>query len=153
MRQKTTDIACDCECTAQMEGPGLHYIRASYRKQAAQVAAGNNRMLRNRSPAEAQAGHNSDLSLYNPACMLLQMVRSCCMVSPSRAPCDTPLVPYLSNEVCYVGIGAPMAAHIHHIQIASRPGNATEAHQSMDSGSCSFTIYPLYAGSDNAVAL
>ena len=26
---------------AQMDGPGLHYIRRSYRKQAAQVARGN----------------------------------------------------------------------------------------------------------------
>lgn len=39
----------------QMDGPGLNYIRASYRKQAAQVVAGNSRMLRNRAPAEAQA--------------------------------------------------------------------------------------------------
>ena len=43
-------------CTMQMDGPGLHYIRASYRKQAAQVAAGSSRMLRSRLPAEAQAG-------------------------------------------------------------------------------------------------
>ncbi len=40
----------------QMDGPGLHYVRASYRKQAAQVAAGKSRMLRDRPPAEAQAG-------------------------------------------------------------------------------------------------
>ena len=39
----------------QTDGPGLNYIRASYRKQAAQVAGGNSRMLKNRSPAEAQA--------------------------------------------------------------------------------------------------
>ena len=38
-----------------MDGPGLHYIRASYGKQAAQVAAGQSRMLRSKPPAEAQA--------------------------------------------------------------------------------------------------
>ena len=42
--------------TMQMDGPGLNYIRASYRKQAAQVAEGKSRMLRSRPPAEAQAG-------------------------------------------------------------------------------------------------
>ncbi len=47
----------------QMDGPGLHYIRASYRKQAAQVAAGKSRMLRDRPPAEAQVGlHPAQLS-------------------------------------------------------------------------------------------
>ena len=45
-------------CATQMDGPGLHYIRASYRKQAAQVAEGKSRMLRSRPPAEAQAGPN-----------------------------------------------------------------------------------------------
>ena len=47
----------------QTDGPGLNYIRASYRKQAAQVAGGNSRMLKNRSPAEAQARPVFSLSI------------------------------------------------------------------------------------------
>ena len=37
-----------------MDGPGLHYVRRSYRKQAALVAQGNLKMLTRHSPEAVQ---------------------------------------------------------------------------------------------------
>lgn len=53
-------------------------------------------------PLRLRQAISPDISLRHTACMLLQMVRFCCMVSQSRAPCDTSLVPCLSHEMCYM---------------------------------------------------
>ena len=38
----------------QLDGPGLHYIRRSYRKQAASIAQGNLKMLTRETPEAKQ---------------------------------------------------------------------------------------------------
>ena len=65
----------------QMDGPGLHYIRASYRKQAAQVTAGKSRMLCDRPPAEAQAGPK-----VVESCVTLQQGPALQLWNPGASP-------------------------------------------------------------------
>lgn len=51
----------DCTCVgAQMDGPGMHYIRRSYRKQAARVAAGAHQGL-----DRADGGAVSQVQFYS----------------------------------------------------------------------------------------
>lgn len=48
----------------QLDGPGLHYIRRSYRKQAASIAQGNLKMLTRETP-EAKQVRNTASHLFN----------------------------------------------------------------------------------------
>ena len=50
-----------------MDGPGLHYIRRSYRKQAASVAQGNLNMLTRQSPEAVQVLQPSLLPQHTSA--------------------------------------------------------------------------------------